>query len=442
MYFRKKNKKIFAVIKKNGHEKWYGGNTKEEAIKKALESQSQSCVSECKSITLNEFSTYYIANSQLREKTTDSYKYALKKLCEYSGEAALDDIKPVDIQSWITSMSLSVQTKRDYYAAVRTAFKRAVSWGLLEKSPCEGISIPKPRQYGKALSRSEIELIINKAPPHLRLAISLGAFCGLRIGEICGLRHTDIVESTITVRYQLQRKRTVDEGDIELRVPTSGKTKLCLVPPKTASSADTIIIPTIIIYMLSDCRKNNDKWHTGLVLLQPDGQPYEASTIRKQFRKLCRECGIQARLHDLRHTAATLLLQAGVDPLTVARQLRHSDVHTTQAIYQHLTPKLRSQPAKVMDDLFLHGGHGGINGGIKQKIAVPNVNLKTSGNRENTHISIWSGRRDSNSRPLVPETVHPVQCGSAPLFLLVGIKFFILTRYNFVFLLWTLAGQI
>ena len=417
MYTRTKNGKIFFVqkVKISGKIKEIWAKTEEELHKKIAQTQTPCGFG----LTLNDFSSYYISHINVRQSTAESYKYALQKLCDALGERVLIEITTIDIQTWISSIDVSAQTKRDYYAAIRTAFRRAVLWKLIPSSPCENIVIPRvSRSSGRALTLDELQSLFIRASPTLRVAIALATLVGMRISEVCGLRKDCIHDNIIEVKYQLKRKRIPDKNDIVLSVPNSGQ-PLVLTTPKTASSAASVVAPEIVFVYISELPDIDDIYGTGLLLLQRNSRPFEATTLRKRFKRLC-----NARFHDLRHTAATMLLEARIDPLIASRHMRHADVHITQSIYQHMNAKMQELPAIALNEIFSQSG-GKLWGKTKNAGQVPEL-PKT---RTAPDLTLWSGRRDSNSRPLVPETGHQSpQTRAATEFLLIGIQFFLITE--------------
>lgn len=85
----------------------------------------------------------------------------------------------------------------------------------------------------------------------------------------------------------------------------------------------------------------------GLVFCRPDGTPHNADTITSEFDRLLRRSGVKRlRLHDTRHTHATLLLEAGVDITVVSKRLGHASVKTTADLCAHITERLQTTAAE------------------------------------------------------------------------------------------------
>jgi len=92
-----------------------------------------------------------------------------------------------------------------------------------------------------------------------------------------------------------------------------------------------------------------------LVFCNPDGSPYRPDTISHAWLKLARRTGIDVRLHDARHTCASLMLRQGTHPRIVQERLGHASISTTLDTYSHTVPSLQQSAASRLDDVFLGG---------------------------------------------------------------------------------------
>jgi integrase len=92
---------------------------------------------------------------------------------------------------------------------------------------------------------------------------------------------------------------------------------------------------------------------TGYVFVDEAGQPYHPHSYLTMFRRACARAGVpRIRLHDLRHTMATLALQAGVHPKVVQEQLGHSAINVTMDVYSHVPQAVRRESANTIAALF------------------------------------------------------------------------------------------
>ena len=164
---------------------------------------------------------------------------------------------------------------------------------------------------------------------------------GLRIGEALGLRWSDVdlIARRLQVRRALQRQR--GRG-------------LVFVEPKSVTSRRGVELPQLAIAALRLHRLRVDG---ELVFPNRHGEPMEPGTVSDALKVALDRARLpRIRVHDLRHTTATVLLEAGVHPKLVQHLLGHSTVALTLNTYSHVTPGLSAEAARTMDHLFGGGG--------------------------------------------------------------------------------------
>jgi integrase len=154
-------------------------------------------------------------------------------------------------------------------------------------------------------------------------------------------------KKTLIIQRQLKRKFKV--GDY-------------FVSPKTRSGRRTIVLGIRTLKVLHEHLKRQDeakragahRWtDNDLVFPSTIGTPINHSNLYRSFKKLLRLSGLpEIRFHDLRHTAASLMLNHGVPSIIVSRRLGHSKVSTTLDIYGHLIPEMQNEAAELIDDLI------------------------------------------------------------------------------------------
>lgn len=172
----------------------------------------------------------------------------------------------------------------------------------------------------------------------------------VRLGEALGLTWDDIdfKQGKLTVRRALQRQHGIGQ---------------VLVEPKTKLSRRTVYLAPGSVVALGDHRRAQAQerliagplWNSAhdLVFARPDGRPMEGSHLTRVFQKALRQAGLpKLRIHDLRHTAATQLLERGVHPKVVQEMLGHSSITLTLDTYSHVVPGLHAQVADHMQILF------------------------------------------------------------------------------------------
>jgi len=219
--------------------------------------------------------------------------------------------------------------------------------GRVARNVATLVDAPTPRRdEAEPLTKAEARLLLDAVrtlPNGARWSVALAL--GLRQGEALGLLWDaiDLDAGTLTVRWALQRQ--------------TGK-GLVLVPPKSKAGRRTIKLPDPLRDALRQHRAQQAEqrlaagslWEDGgFVFCQPNGRPLDARRDWKAWKDLLRSAGVRdARLHDARHTAATLLLQQAV-PARVAMQiLGHSQIQLTLGTYSHVVPELAQEAADRM----------------------------------------------------------------------------------------------
>ncbi|GAA2456230.1 tyrosine-type recombinase/integrase [Actinomadura vinacea] len=276
------------------------------------------------------------------------------------------------------------QWERDFAAHIETMNARRKRQSQLEPHTRIGTRINRLDAYIGAPRPSRVMVwtpaltkrFLHRARHHrLYAQFHLIAFRGLRRGESCGLRWSDLdlENGTATIRWQITQDGT------ETR---EGK-------PKSEAGEGTISLDSTTVKVLRahKARQNavrleaGDAWvETGYVFTTPTGEPLNPSQVTEQFEYLSMEAGLPPiRLHDLRHGAATFLLAAGYDMKVVQETLRLSSITIAADIYTSLLPQLARQSAEDAAAIVLtadhHGAKAGSNGQIsrpgKALVAVP-----------------------------------------------------------------------
>ncbi len=185
----------------------------------------------------------------------------------------------------------------------------------------------------------------------LDVLMILALTTGMRRGELLALRWDDIDFKQGLVSVHRTMTRVGGYGYVE------GE-------PKTRSSRRRIVLPGVALEALQvhriqqeQIRVNvGEKWQDkGLVFCDGYGGFFSPDMVLRRFDKLLDEAGLpHMRFHDLRHSAATILLVAGVHPKVVQERLGHSTIAMTLDVYSHVLPSMQQEAAGKIDDLFKH----------------------------------------------------------------------------------------
>ena len=291
-----------------------------------------------------------IAVRRLKPRTLDSYSSQVRNhLIPHLGHHRLDRLQPEHLERAYTALEaegLSAATVLLNHRILSRALRVAEQRGRIGRNVAQLVDPPTVvRQEIVPLTETEARALLTAAkelPNEARWTVALAL--GLRQGEALGLHWTDIDFGTgvLTVRRALQRQK--------------GK-GLVLVEPKSSAGRRRLVLPEPLTEALERHRVAQETarqdaaeyWQgTGFVFCQPDGRPIGAPADWAAWKALLRAAGVRdARLHDARHTAATLLLQQGVSPRVAMQLLGHSQISMTMH-YTHVVDELAVEAARSM----------------------------------------------------------------------------------------------
>jgi integrase len=310
----------------------------------------------------------HVAKPNTRPKTYDAYEYMVRyRLKPALGDKVLSKLTPSDVRAFMQAMTeadLSAKTVKHLRDTLRCALNVAVRDGLIVRNSAALVKPPRPAPREMLVfTPDQARLFLDLARGKRLEALFTVAIClGLREAEALGLRWADIdlERAALTVRYQLQR---VDS-------------KLRLTEPKTEKSRRTIYMPNVTLSALAAHKIRQDterqlagsRWvETGMVFTTRIGTMLDQRDMLREFYRLLdtpdlrdpepdakkkRRLLPRLRFHDLRHSAATLLLVQGVPMKTVQEILGHSSFSTTANVYSHVLPAMKQEAAARMDAVF------------------------------------------------------------------------------------------
>jgi integrase len=295
----------------------------------------------------------------LTPRTYEGYEYNTHKyIIPAIGQLAITSLRPPHIQK----LCGEHQTKGHYrtaqyiYNTLNKSLNVAVKQGILVRNPCDGVEAPKvPKREMQTLSQSDMHIFLEYArKTQYYTLFYTDLFTGMRRSELLALKWSDVD----LILCQISVNRTMHV----MRYGTY-KGKTVFKQPKTAKSRRMIALSPSNAIVLREHREAQDKLRQQLglsvttdddfVFCRYDGKPYQPCNITHAWGKVARLTGLKGiRLHDARHTHATILLKQGVHPKIVQERLGHANISTTLDTYSHVSPGMQKAAAKGFDDII------------------------------------------------------------------------------------------
>jgi integrase len=287
---------------------------------------------------------WWATTTNLRPKTRDRDELLLRRFAmPRFGAVPLAAISQRDVRAWVAELSargLAPATVQKSYQLLGKVMGAAVDAGMLAQSPCRRVPLPKvEREEMRFLTPAEVAALAAAIPPRYRALVLVGAYGGLRIGELAGLRRSrvDLLRGTVQVAEIVVEVRGV----------------LHIGPPKTRASRRTVGLPRFVADELAaHLAGPGDPEH--FVFTAPQGGALRVTAFRARVWRLAiRAAGLDGlRIHDLRHTAVALWIAAGANPKEVAARAGHASVSFTLDRYGHLYPEADTALRDRLDALY------------------------------------------------------------------------------------------
>jgi integrase len=292
----------------------------------------------------------------LAPRTAEGYEHIMHRYIIPSlGNKALIQLKPEHLQKYYSeklSSGLSAQTVRHHHTTLHKALQTAVEWGLLTRNVADAVSTPRP-QYAemRTWNEDELSLFIKEAKTSSYYSLFYTAlFTGMRRSELLALRWCDL-DLLLCQIYVSRSMHVLKGGEVVFRSPKTAKGKrLIALSPSAASVLREHEKEQKLEKAMLGMSINNDD----LVFCHIDGKPLLPNTITHAWIRLVRLIGLKPiRLHDARHTHASLMLKQGAHPKIVQERLGHAGIQITLDTYSHVSPSLQEAAAKRFDDVII-----------------------------------------------------------------------------------------
>lgn len=280
--------------------------------------------------------------TRLREHTMRTKKYIVElKILPYFGNKRVNDITAADIRQWqneLIKMGYSPTYLKTINNQLSAIFNYAIRYYDLKSNPCE-----KAGSMGKSKAeemdfwtgeefRKFIDSVMNKRLSYM--AFMTLYWTGMRLGELLALnpKDVDLKKRTISITKSYQR---LGKKDV-------------ITPPKTPKSKRVITIPEFLAADIKD-------YMDSLYDLQEDDRlfPITKYYLEHEMQRGIKESGVKRiRVHDLRHSHASMLIELGFSPLEIANRIGHEKVETTLNTYAHLYPNKQTKLAERLDSEY------------------------------------------------------------------------------------------
>lgn len=280
-------------------------------------------------------------------QTCEAYEKRIRWIAKHIGHVKLNRLKPAHIDKAYRAMlesGLSTRTIYTTHGTMKQAFALAEMRDQIAVNPFRQVKTPRvDAPEMQTLTAAELRRLFaaTEGDPWYAMWVLLGT-TGIRVGEALALRWSNVTESAVRITRSLH--------------PEEGK-GMVLGPVKNKSSNRTLDITPFCATALAAHRQSQtihilDR-ERDFVFRHEDGTPYRHEKVRIAFVRALEKAGLpQIRVHDLRHTYATLMLEQGIPVHKVAQMLGHANPNITSAVYSHVTKKMDSDALSAMEAIL------------------------------------------------------------------------------------------
>ena len=301
-------------------------------------------------LTLAEYLEQWLRDSaapRVSSRTLKSYRGNLDRyLVPKLGQIPLEKLTPRHVQEMEARLlqdggsnggPLSPRTVFQVHRVLSKALNDAVKLGIVFRNVVDAVEPPRMTKYGaQFLGWEKVHAFLDRItdPLHQTLAL-LAIQTGLRRSEILGLhwRDIDFSAGTLSVRRALIK---LASGATELKVPKNGHGRVVELPAESVNA------------LRAHRERNRETAGNGnFAFCHSDVSPLDPDLVSKWFRKDARTAGFEGlRLHDLRHTHASLMLSKGIHLKVVSERLGHSRIGITGDLYSHVLPSAQVEAVR------------------------------------------------------------------------------------------------
>lgn len=302
--------------------------------------------------TFSQWADEYLATIvHLRAVTRGDYERQLRvHILPAFGDWPVAHIEPVDVRRFFAELraqGLAPKTLQKVRLVLRQVLEAARVSGAVKTNACAGIKLPRAEAKEPIfLTAEQVELLARATRPPYDVLVRFAAATGLRPSELCGLRvgRLNLVKGEVEVAEAL----TVVKGRVEVG-PTKSSTRRTVQLTRALTEQ-------VAAHLAERAAVNGRPLRPDeFVFVAPEGGPLRRDLLHKRiFRRAVLDAGLPPalRLHDLRHTCASLLIALGAHPKVIQEWLGHASITVTMDVYGHLFPSLNAALASRLDDVF------------------------------------------------------------------------------------------
>lgn len=358
---RKDRNLYYANVKKpdGGYVKVYGKTKREvrEKYDEVVEKILNGKYVEKNSMTIKEWSEIWTKNYflNLKNSTIEAYTSHLRNhIVPCFGKMKIQALKRMNVQKFINDLNskgLSPKSIKNIHLTLHRLLKDAVLAEIIPSNPAENILLPKMvKQEMVVLNEDNIKLFLDTAEdmyPDYYDVFKFFLLSGLRVGELIGLTFDRYNSETHSILIDRQLNKAMH---FNFDTPKHDVTRIVYIPPE----AEKIILERQKVFedmnkRLGKHNKNKD----GFIFFTDEGNHLTHTILYKRFKKIVNKIKIpNLRIHDLRHTFATIALKSGMDIKTLQKILGHSDATFTLNRYGHSTDTMSQEAASNFGSMF------------------------------------------------------------------------------------------
>lgn len=357
--FRKPNGAWIAQVSVLGKRISHSAKSRAECqawIRQTLDQIDQGMTFEARNLMLSDYLREWIGvkRASVRAGTAFQYERLISLyVAPMLGRVRLKDLSLRLVNRFyerLAAQGVGIAHIRYAHRVLHAALEHAARTGLLGRNPAHGATLPKkPYREMTIFNEQQVtSFLVAASSSKFRTLYHLAVTTGMRFSELRGLSWSDVdwIKGTISVRRQIQQMPGLG--------PTVGE-------PKTHSAIRTIRLGETSLDLLREQQGRADvmraeaggDWHErGLIFPSRNGTPFNPGAVQEEFRRVLDAAGLpRIRFHDLRHTAASLMLSHGVAALVVSKILGHSSPSITLGIYAHSTLDMQDHAAGVIEEI-------------------------------------------------------------------------------------------